>query len=73
MKKYQQQITVYEFHDGFRVELFESASLAEYYLVHKDYGIKTLMFGIDAPNESLLLDSIDAHIKAYKDDFFSEV
>lgn len=72
MKKYQQQITVYEFHDGFRVELFETASSADYYLAHECCGNKSFMFGLAAADEDLLLGSIDDHIEAYKEEFMED-
>ena len=72
MKKYQKTVTVYELHDGFRVEVEENIITTDLWLAHKSYGVKTLMFGISGPVDvdALITDNAQAHIDAFKDEYF---
>ena len=49
MKKFQKTITAYEFPNGFIVEISKKEVYTEFWIYHKRYGIKDMMFGI--PNE----------------------
>ena len=44
MKKYQKTITVYELPDGFIEEVHRDKEQSEYYISHRAYGIKALMY-----------------------------
>lgn len=70
--KYQKQVTVYELHDGFRVEVEEGITGSEIWLAHEDYGIKSHMFGVEGPVdvESLIADNAEAHIEDFKAEYF---
>lgn len=70
--KYQKQVTVYELHDGFRVEVEEDITGAELWLAHKDYGVKALMFGIKGPVDvdALVADNAQTHIEDFKAEYF---
>ena len=50
MKKYQKTITVYELPDGFIEEVHRDEEQSEYYISHKAYGIKALMFAMQIPD-----------------------
>lgn len=54
MKRYNKEIQVYDFeglYDGFCVEVHKNKTAIEFYLYHKSYGIKELMFGV-LPDET---------------------
>lgn len=79
MKKYKKTITVYELNDGFIVEVYrdedENGIDSEFYLHHKDYGVKMLMFEISnymASDENIILETVDEHIEIYKEEYFDE-
>lgn len=75
MKKYQKTITVYELDGGFFVEVSSQKGATELYLHHKDYGVKTLMYGFQESgevDEELMLSNIDEYIDDYKEQFFDE-
>lgn len=75
MKKYQKTITVYELHDDFMVEVHRDKELSEFYLYHKAYGIKMLMFGLcdcDKATEEQIIeanaeDYMNVYTEAYVD------
>ena len=60
MKKYQKTITVYELDGGFFVEVGKQDDSVDFYLCHRNYGVKLLMFGYcdfyGMTEEDLILD-----------------
>ena len=86
MKIYKKEITVYDFEgifDGFCVEaqteLVGEEEAICFYLYHKAYGIKSLMFGLlkkDIESENYIRDIIAANIEAdielYREDFMDQ-
>lgn len=82
MKIYKKEITVYDFEgifDGFCVEVQTEEEETEVYLYHKEYGIKSLMFGIlneDIESEEVLrdiiADYIEDNVERYRIEFMDE-
>ena len=72
MKKYQKTVSVYELAEGFRVEVEEDITGAEFWLAHEDHGVKALMFGIKGPVDvdALIADNAALHIEAFKAEYF---
>ena len=74
MKKYQKTITVYELHDGFMVEVHREKEFSEFYIYHKAYGIKTLMFGVcdcdKVAEEQIIEANAEDHMNVYKAEYF---
>lgn len=70
IKKYQKTITAYEFPNGFVVELSQDNDCMEFWLYHKRYGIKDMMFGIpnefEAAHEEIMLANVQQHMDYYK-------
>lgn len=70
-----------QFENNFLVDVFETdEKTIEFWLYHKDYGIKSLMFGVlyeEKYNEKYFLDliinEIDIHIDFYKKRYMEEV
>ena len=75
-KTTQKTITVYEFSNGFYAEVHKEEGLTEFYISHKDYGVKDLAFGILGLNENyeegILLGNIEKMISSYKEQFFDD-
>ena len=73
MKKYQKTITVYELHDDFMVEVHRDKELTDFYIYHKAYGIKMLMFGLcdcDAETEEQILEAnAEDYMTIYKAEY----
>ena len=46
MKKADVKITVYEMKDNFFVEVYKNNDIFEFWIYHRNYGIKEFMFGI---------------------------
>ena len=46
MKKANVKITVCEMEDDFFVEVYQNDDIIEFWIYHRNYGIKSLMFGI---------------------------
>ena len=46
MKKADVKITVYEMEDDFFVEAYPNDDIIEFWIYHRNYGIKSFMFGI---------------------------
>lgn len=74
MKKYKKTITVYEFSDGFIVERDQKKDCIEFYISHKKYGEKSLMFGLcnrdERAAEEMMLSELEFHIDCYKETYF---
>ncbi|MBR3975758.1 MAG: hypothetical protein IKJ88_07865 [Clostridia bacterium] len=74
MKVSQKQITVYEFDDGFFVEVSKDEDATYFYLGHTQYGVKSLMFGVPDLNlmsaEQLIEANIEDYIELYKEEYF---
>lgn len=74
MKKYQKEIIVYELSNGFVVERERKENCIEFYISHKKYGIKSLMFGLcdkdEIEAEEMMLSELESYIDNYKEEFF---
>ncbi len=77
MKFYTKEIKVYDFaeiFDGFCVEAHKVKDTTELYLYHKNYGIKSFMFGVLTNSiksewelRDLIASNIENHIDIYQD------
>lgn len=77
MKSFNKEITVYSLGSpfkGFCVEAHEVKDTTELYLYHKNYGIKSLMFGVLTNSiksewelRDLIASNIENHIDIYQD------
>lgn len=76
MKKTTIKTTTYNYDGNFYVDTVEQGNLIEFWLYHKDYGRKNLMFGIDKKHiediESIILANIDKSIALYKIDYMQD-
>ena len=71
---------VYELEDDFYVEVspdIKDDEVIHFYLCHKSYGIKEMMFGVmkkDAGEmiEELIINNVDEYIKFYKEEYFDD-
>lgn len=74
MKKFQKMVTVYEFSNGFIVERDQKENCIELYISHREYGIKTLMFGLcdedETVAEEMMLSELESYMDIYKERFF---
>ena len=77
MRMYQKTITVYEFPDSFVVEVHRDEELSEFYISHKAYGIKMLMFGLCdfdvATEEQILEANVEDYMDIYKEEYFDYI
>ncbi len=78
--------TIYEYKDGFYVELTETLTMFEAYIFHRDYGVKELMFAVEKPDKVLygipvdatdtvlgmVENNVDHYAVAYYEDYMSE-
>lgn len=73
MKKHQKTITIYDLRDNFFVEVHPAGDTSDFYIGHAEYGVKLLMFSIEAPDEAsvdqLIESNADEYIAIYTDDF----
>ena len=73
MKKFQKTITAYEFPNGFIVEISKKEVYTEFWIYHKRYGIKEMMFGIPneyaALNEEIMLANVLQHMDFYEEEY----
>ena len=73
MKKFQKTITAYEFPNGFIVEISKKEVYTEFWIYHKRYGIKDMMFGIPnkckAEHEAIMLANIQQYIESYEEEY----
>lgn len=76
-KTYQKTIIVYEFSGGFCAEIRKEGNITEFYISHKDYGVKDFAFGLvdlhESDEEWILLGNIETMISSYKEEFFDDV
>lgn len=74
MKKYHKIITVYELDGGFFLEVSKQDGLVNFYLHHKNYAVKKLMFGLydfyGMTEEEIIRETIDEYIADYKEEYF---
>ena len=73
MKKFQKTITAYEFPNGFIVEISKKEVYTEFWIYHKRYGIKDMMFGIPnefvAAHEEIMLANVQQHMDYYEEEY----
>ena len=66
-------IETYEIENGFYLDIQEKKDTLEFYIYHKDYGIKMLMFGLcnyDASEqEEILYANAPRYMDIYKDEY----
>lgn len=60
-----------EIYKGFYIDLVMKAATVEVWLYHKDYGVKTLMFGI--PHGDKIIEIINNNLDEYIPDYIEEV
>ncbi len=80
MKKLNRKYAAFELPDGFVLEIVEGECMGEkctdYYISHKDYGIKSHCFGVQAPFDECLKelenDLVDTDYSEYMDDYREE-
>ena len=80
MKRYSKTIDVYDLKglfDGFCVEVHDDKDGTEFYLYHKQYGIKEYMYGVAwtcdyCEIEAIIDTNIEASIKNYTDKYITE-
>ena len=74
MKVYQKQLTVYELDDGFFVEVSKDEDATHFYLGHKQYGVKSLMFGVNdfsfMSEKQLIEANVEDYIQMFKEEYF---
>ena len=77
MKKYQKTITVYELDGGFFVEVCKEDDVVEFFLCHKNYGVKSHMFGLfncDSETEEQILEAnAEDYMNIYKAEYFDDI
>ena len=77
IKKEPETIDVYYFKGGFIIDAVQEGDFTMYYLYHKDYGIKDLMFGLpdnndSAPKEDIFLSNVPEYVKLYCDQYMDK-
>lgn len=74
MNSIKKTITAYDVGKGFFVETGTIDNVTEFYLCHKNYGVKSLMFGVNDFNfmneEQLIESNLSTYIDLYKEDYF---
>lgn len=74
MNSIKKTITVYDVGNGFFVETGITDDVTEFYLYHKDYGVKSFMFGINhfsfMSEEQLIESNLSTYVELYKNDYF---
>ena len=73
LSKNEKTITVYTLPDGFFVEVDRGAETTEFYIGHKDYGVKAEMFEVMskdiASEEELIFANAEEHMASYRDEY----
>lgn len=62
MKSYKRTVTIYELDNGFCVDAVKDGNVTEFYLYHKEYGVKSLIFGlcdVDEATEVSIVEGIN--------------
>ena len=71
--KYVKTITAYTLPYGFIIEADKCEEVTDFYIYHKDYGIKMLMFGLcnydTAEQEEILYANAPQYMDIYKDEY----
>ena len=71
--KYVKTITVYTLPSGFIIEADKGEEVTDFYIYHRDYGVKMLMFGLcnyDASEqEEILYANAPRYMDIYKDEY----
>lgn len=69
-------IATYDAGDGFTVEIYESDILFDAWLGHRDYGVKTHMFGFNKSavcgNIETFVDVVEGNIEQYTDSYMRQ-
>ena len=72
-KKDVKSITVYTLPNGYIIEADKGEEITDFYIYHKDYGVKMLMFGLcnyDASEqEEILYANAPRYMDIYKDEY----
>ena len=73
IKKDVKSITVYTLPNGYIIEADKGEEITDFYIYHKDYGVKMLMFGLcnydPAELEDILYTSASRYMDIYKDEY----
>ncbi len=73
--KYVKTITAYTLPSGFIVEADKGEEVTDFYIYHKDYGVKMLMFGLCNydmdEQEDILYANALRYMDIYKDEYMS--
>lgn len=73
IKKDVKSITVYTLPNGYIIEADKGEEITDFYIYHKDYGVKMLMFGLcnyDASEqEEILYANAPRYMDIYKDEY----
>ena len=73
MKKYPKNVMVYEFSNGYIIEVDKKDDCTEFYISNKDYGVKSLMFGLcdfyGLTEEEIVLSEAERHMKFYREEY----
>lgn len=73
LSKNDKTITAYTLPDGFFVEVEHVADITEFYIGHKDYGVKVEMFGVPSKDvvseEELIIANAEEHMVPYRNEY----
>ena len=73
LAKHEKTITVYALWDGFCVDVDRGVEDTEFYIYHKCYGIKSMMFGLRNcdmwSEEEMILANAEEHMEFYREDY----
>ena len=73
INKYVKTITAYTLPYGFIIEANKGEEVTDFYIYHKDYGVKMLMFGLcnydTSEQEEILYTSASRYMDIYKDEY----
>lgn len=75
-KKIEKKIDIYQIMKDYFVQVEDNNEIIEFYLYHKDYGVKTLMFGMPKKEVSdirqIILDNAEDYILDYIEKYIEE-
>ena len=75
IKKYVRTITVYTLPSGFIIEADKGEEVTDFYIYHRDYGVKMLMFGLCNydmdEQEDILYANALRYMDIYKDEYMN--
>lgn len=73
LPKYEKAITVYSLPDGFIVEVEKGSEYTDFYISHRNYGVKSLMFGLCncdiGSEEEIILANAEECMDLYREEF----